>query len=119
MDYKNKAKVTGNVFKNGYKNKQTHPDYKSTITISAELLREMVEAIKSDTRREKGADLSIAMWHRVSKNVNEKTGQNTEYLYTAIEMDTYKSDKEKATQEVVDTVNVESSIKDEDIDLPF
>tara|TARA_R110000796_G_scaffold188241_1_gene305139 strand:- start:397 stop:759 length:363 start_codon:yes stop_codon:yes gene_type:complete len=118
-DYKNKAKVTGNIFKNGYKQKQTHPDYKSTITISEQLLREMVEAVKSDTRREKGADLSIAMWNRVSKNVNPKTGQNTEYMYTAIEMDTYKSDKDKATQEAVDTVQFESNVKDELDDLPF
>ena len=36
-DYANKPKATGNIFKNGYKNKQTHPDYKSTIPIPAEL----------------------------------------------------------------------------------
>ena len=59
-DYQNKPKATGNIFKNGYKNKETHPDYKSTITIGADLLREMVEFIKTDTRHEKGVDLSVA-----------------------------------------------------------
>jgi|TARA_R100001015_G_C4625350_1_gene183874 hypothetical protein len=121
-DYANKPKATGNIFKNGYKNKQTHPDYKSTITIPAELLRDMVEFIKQDTRREKGVDLSIAMWDRVSKNPNPKTGDHTPYLYTVIEIDNYKSDKEKAQQEATDSVNAEASVKTDsfdDEDVPF
>ena len=119
VDYQNKAKATGNIFKNGYKQKQTHPDYKSTITIGAELLREMVEFIKTDTRHEKGVDLSIAMWERVSKNPNAKTGEHTAYLYAVLEIDTYKSDKEKAQQEVVDSATSEASVKVEDENLPF
>jgi|TARA_R100000149_G_C5865509_1_gene130359 hypothetical protein len=121
-DYANKPKATGNIFKNGYKNKQTHPDYKSTITINAELLREMVEFIKQDTRREKGVDLSIAMWDRVSKNINPKTGEHAQYFYTVVEIDTYKSDKAKAEQEATDDVFAEASVKSdsfEEEDIPF
>lgn len=118
-DYKNKAKAVGNIFKNGFKNKSTHPDYKSTITIGAELLREMVEFIKQDTRREKGVDLSIAMWDRVSREPNKKTGEHTKYFYTVVEIDTYNSDKEKAQQEVVDEVTSEASVKFDEEDIPF
>ena len=112
-DYNNKPKATGNIFKNGYKQKDTHPDFKSTITIGAEL------TIKQDTRHEKGVDLSVAMWDRVSKSPNPKTGQHTSYLYTVLEIDTYKSDKEKAQQEAVDSVVSEASVKVEEDDMPF
>ena len=118
-DYQNKPKATGNIFKNGYKQKDSHPDYKSTITIGADLLREMVEFIKTDTRHEKGVDLSVAMWNRISKNPNPKTNEHTPYLYTVFEIDTYKSDKEKAQQEAVDSVVSEASVKVEDDDMPF
>ena len=125
-DYSNKPKATGNLFQNGYKTKQNHPDYKSTITINAELLKEMVNAIKVDKRRERGVDINITMWERDSKNLNKNpvTGESEykKYFYTSIEVDEYALKNNSAEQQATDSVVAEASVKGETFDeedIPF
>ena len=75
----------------------------------------MVNFIKNDGRVEKGVDISVAMWNRISNNEKK-----TEYYYTVLEIDDYQLKKEMASQQAIDSVNAESSDKFEDDEqIPF
>lgn len=47
-----------NVFKNGYKTEDKHPDYKGKMALSVELLRSLVEEAKAGN----DVEIDIAMW---------------------------------------------------------
>ena len=112
---KDKPKQVCYIYKNGFKQKDTHPDYKSVIKITPQFLQEMVNFIKNDGRVEKGVDISVAMWNRISNNEKK-----TEYYYTVLEIDDYQLKKEMASQQAIDSVNAESSDKFEDDEqIPF
>ena len=115
-DFKNeKPKQVCYIYKNGFKLKDTHPDFKSVIKITPDFLQQMVNFIMSDTRVEKGVDVSVAMWNRISNNEKK-----TEYYYTVLEIDDYQLKKELASQQAVDSVNAESSVKfEDDEEIPF
>ena len=93
-DFKNdKPKQVCYIYKNGFKSNDKQPDFKSTIKITPDFLQQMVNFIKNDGRVEKGVDISVAMWNRISNNEKK-----TEYYYTVLEIDDYQLKKEMASQ---------------------
>jgi hypothetical protein len=98
-----------------FKSNDKQPDFKSTIKITPDFLQQMVNFIKNDGRVEKGVDISVAMWNRISNNEKK-----TEYYYTVLEIDDYQLKKEMASQQAIDSVNAESSGKfEDDEEIPF
>ena len=115
-DFRNeKPKQVCYIYKNGFKSNDIQPDFKSTIKITPDFLQQMVNFIKNDGRVEKGVDISVAMWNRISNNEKK-----TEYYYTVLEIDDYQLKKEMASQQAIDSVNAESRDKFEDDEqIPF
>ena len=73
----NQIQSDGPIYTNSYKSAPNQPDWTGTVTVSKELLKEMVTRLKGENAA--SVEMRVAMWDRVSK-------QGNEYKYARVEL---------------------------------
>tara|TARA_R110002096_G_scaffold415366_2_gene617229 strand:- start:330 stop:650 length:321 start_codon:yes stop_codon:yes gene_type:complete len=105
--YDNKNQSDGAIYTNDYKNSDKQPDWTGKVSVSRDMLKELVEKLRGgDTNENGGVDLRVALWNRTSKN-------GKEYKYARLDI----PQKKEEPKPVVD-VNNDNQVFDDD-DLPF
>ena len=105
--YDNKNQSDGAIYTNDYKNSEKQPDWTGKVSVSIDMLKELVEKLRGgDTNENGGVDLRVALWNRTSKN-------GKEYKYARLDI----PQKKEEPKPVVD-VNNDNQVFDDD-DLPF
>tara|TARA_R110002126_G_scaffold73427_4_gene183083 strand:+ start:582 stop:902 length:321 start_codon:yes stop_codon:yes gene_type:complete len=105
--YDNKNQSDGAIYTNDYKNSDKQPDWTGKVSVSRDMLKELVEKLRGgDTNENGGVDLRVALWNRTSKN-------GKEYKYARLDI----PQKKEEPKPVVD-VNNDNPVFDDD-DLPF
>jgi|TARA_R110000782_G_scaffold61956_1_gene127516 hypothetical protein len=105
--YDNKNQSDGAIYTNDYKNSEKQPDWTGKVSVSRDMLKELVEKLRGgDTNENGGVDLRVALWNRTSKN-------GKEYKYARLDI----PQKKEEPKPVVD-VNNDNQVFDDD-DLPF
>ena len=105
--YDNKNQSDGAIYNNEYKNREKQPDWTGKVSVSRDMLKELVEKLRGgDTNENGGVDLRVALWNRTSKN-------GKEYKYARLDI----PQKKEEPKPVVD-VNNDNQVFDDD-DLPF
>ena len=105
--YDNKNQSDGAIYTNDYKNSEKQPDWTGKVSVSRDMLKELVEKLRGgDTNENGGVDLRVALWNRTSKN-------GKEYKYARLDI----PQKKEEPKPVVD-VNNDNQVLDDD-DLPF
>jgi hypothetical protein len=105
--YDNKNQSDGAIYTNDYKNSEKQPDWTGKVSISRDMLKELVDKLRGgDTNENGGVDLRVALWNRTSKN-------GKEYKYARLDI----PQKKEEPKPVVD-VNNDNQVFDDD-DLPF
>jgi hypothetical protein len=101
--YDNKNQSDGAIYTNDYKNSEKQPDWTGKVSVSRDMLKELVEKLRGgDTNENGGVDLRVALW---------KNGK--EYKYARLDI----PQKKEEPKPVVD-VNNDNQVFDDD-DLPF
>lgn len=104
--YDNKNQSDGAIYTNDYKNSEKQPDWTGKVSVSRDMLKELVEKLRGgDTNENGGVDLRVALWNRTSKN-------GKEYKYARLDIP-----QKKEEPKPVENVN-DSPVFDDD-DLPF
>ena len=97
----------GAIYTNDYKNSEKQPDWTGKVSVSRDMLKELVEKLRGgDTNENGGVDLRVALWNRTSKN-------GKEYKYARLDI----PQKKEEPKPVVDVNNDNQVFDDED--LPF
>lgn len=96
----------GALFINGRKQKESHPDHRGEITLSTELLRELVAMTKSG----KEPKIAIAGWNKKSKAGNQ-------YISVAVQA-FVEYDKSKSSQKAAPVAKAQEDFNDDE-DIPF
>lgn len=105
--YDNKNQSDGAIYTNDYKNSEKQPDWTGKVSVSRDMLKELVDKLRGgDTNENGGVDLRVALWNRTSKN-------GKEYKYARLDI----PQKKEEPKPVVD-VNNDNQVFD-DNDLPF
>ena len=105
--YDNKNQSDGAIYTNDYKNSEKQPDWTGKVSVSRDMLKELVNKLRGgDTNENGGVDLRVALWNRTSKN-------GKEYKYARLDI----PQKKEEPKPVVD-VNNDNQVFDDD-DLPF
>jgi hypothetical protein len=105
--YDNKNQSDGAIYTNDYKNSEKQPDWTGKVSVSRDMLKELVEKLRGgDTNENGGVDLRVALWNRTSKN-------GKEYKYARLDI----PQKKEEPKPVVDVNNDNQVFDDED--LPF
>tara|TARA_R100000541_G_scaffold50694_2_gene57930 strand:+ start:1804 stop:2124 length:321 start_codon:yes stop_codon:yes gene_type:complete len=105
--YDNKNQSDGAIYTNDYKNSEKQPDWTGKVSVSRDMLKELVDKLRGgDTNENGGVDLRVALWNRTSKN-------GKEYKYARLDI----PQKKEEPKPVVD-VNNDNQVFDDD-DLPF
>jgi hypothetical protein len=81
----------GAIYTNNYKKQPNHPDWTGKVTLSKDILKELVTKMRSENAD--GAEMRVALWDRTSKAGND-------YKYTRINLP--KEPKPKPKPEPVD-----------------
>ena len=96
----------GAIFTNNYKDNEKQPDWTGKVSVSRDMLKELVEKLRGgDTNENGGVDLRVALWNRTSKN-------GKEYKYARLDIP-----QKKEEPKPVENVN-DNPVFDDD-DLPF
>ena len=104
--YDNKNQSDGAIYTNDYKNSEKQPDWTGKVSVSRDMLKELVEKLRGgDTNENGGVDLRVALWNRTSKKGNE-------YKYARLDIP-----QKKEEPKPVENVN-DNPVFDDD-DLPF
>ena len=105
--YDNKNQSDGAIYTNDYKNSEKQPDWTGKVSVSRDMLKELVEKLRGgDTNENGGVDLRVALWNRTSKN-------GKEYKYARLDIP-----QKKEEPKPVENVNNDNPVFDDD-DLPF
>jgi hypothetical protein len=105
--YDNKNQSDGAIYTNDYKNSEKQPDWTGKVSVSRDMLKELVEKLRGgDTNENGGVDLRVALWNRTSKN-------GKEYKYARLDIP-----QKKEEPKPVENVNNDNQVFDDD-DLPF
>ena len=105
--YDNKNQSDGAIYTNDYKNSEKQPDWTGKVSISRDMLKELVDKLRGgDTNENGGVDLRVALWNRTSKN-------GKEYKYARLDI----PQKKEEPKPVEDVNNDDQEFNDEDI--PF
>ena len=96
----------GAIFINNFKDNEKQPDWTGKVSVSRDMLKELVEKLRGgDTNENGGVDLRVALWNRTSKN-------GKEYKYARLDIP-----QKKEEPKPVENVN-DNPVFDDD-DLPF
>ena len=68
MAFEERLQSDGAIYTNKYKQTDKQPDWTGKVTLTKEVLKELVTKIKSD--KSNSVELRVALWDRVSKNGN-------------------------------------------------
>lgn len=105
--YDNKNQSDGAIYTNDYKNSEKQPDWTGKVVLDKNLLKALVEKVKSGQE----AEMRVALWDRQSKN-----GNDYKYARLDIPQPQKKPDDFVADPRPVEPVN-KPEISDDDI--PF
>jgi|TARA_R110000803_G_scaffold163425_1_gene227075 hypothetical protein len=68
MAYEERLQSDGQIYTNNFKESDKQPDWTGKVTLTKEILKELVEKMRSEQAN--GVDMRVALWDRVSKNGN-------------------------------------------------
>ncbi len=107
--YDNQNQSDGAIYTNDFKNSEKQPDWTGKVSISRNMLKELVEKMRGGSTDENGGvELRVALWNRTSKN-------GKEYKYARLDIPKPKEEvKPEQVQNVDDNLD---TFNDEDI--PF
>tara|TARA_R110002020_G_scaffold216326_4_gene423818 strand:+ start:1250 stop:1558 length:309 start_codon:yes stop_codon:yes gene_type:complete len=84
MAYDQRLQSDGAIYTNNYKQSEKQPDWTGTVSMTKEVLKELVTKIKED--RGDSVELRVALWDRTSKKGNE-------YKYARLDVSQEKKEK--------------------------
>ena len=106
MSTEERMQSDGAIYTNNYKDNEKQPDWTGKVSVSRDMLKELVEKLRGgDTNENGGVDLRVALWNRTSKN-------GKEYKYARLDIP-----QKKEEPKPVENVN-DNPVFDDD-DLPF
>ncbi len=104
--YDNKNQSDGAIYTNDYKNSEKQPDWTGKVSVSRDMLKELVEKLRGgDTNENGGVDLRVALWNRTSKN-------GKKYKYAKLD-----TPQKKEEPKPVENVNDNTVVWDSDLHI--